>query len=98
MKSGGISRFKYHLAHRDSNNNTKKCPTVPPKVRKETREMLYEKNKAKAKKTTHIEEIHAQLRGTMGARHTHVMDEDDDENEEVYMYPIDMHPDERDGY
>ena len=59
MKSGGISRFKYHLAHRDSNNNTKKCPTVPPKVRKETREMLYEKNKAKAKKTTHIEEIHA---------------------------------------
>ena len=34
----------------------------------------------------------------MGARHTHVIDEDDDENEEVYMYPIDMHPDERDGY
>ena len=26
------------------------------------------------------------------------MDEDDDEDEKVYMYPIDMHQDERDGY
>ena len=52
------------------------------------------KNKAKAKKTTHIEEIRAQLRGIMGARHTHVMDEDDDEDEDVYMYPVNMHPDE----
>ena len=33
MKSGGISRFKYHLAHRDPNNNTKKCLTMPPKVK-----------------------------------------------------------------
>ena len=97
MKSGGISRFKYHLAHRDPNNNTKKCLTVPPKVEGKIREMLHEKNKAKAKKTTHIEEIQAQLRGIMLARHTHVMDEDDDEDEEVYMYPVDMHPDERDG-
>ena len=71
---------------------------MPPKVKKEIREMLHEKNKAKAKKTAHIEEIWAQLHGTIGARHTHVMDEDDDEDEKVYMYPIDMHPDERDGY
>ena len=35
MKSGGISQFKYHLAHRDPNNNTKKCLSVPPKVKKE---------------------------------------------------------------
>ena len=34
----------------------------------------------------------------MEARHTHVMDENDDEDEEVYMYPIDMHPNEQDGY
>ena len=26
------------------------------------------------------------------------MDENDDENEEVYMYPVDMHLDEWDGY
>ena len=66
MKSGGISWFKYHLAHRDSNNNTKKCHTVPPKMKKEIREMLHEKNKAKAKKTAHIKEIQAQICGTMG--------------------------------
>ncbi|RVW41905.1 hypothetical protein CK203_081561 [Vitis vinifera] len=49
-----------------------------------------------------IEEIRAQLRGTMGTHHTHLVDEDDDdedvENEDVYMYPADMHPDERDAY
>ena len=98
MKSGGINQFKYHLAHRDLNNDSKKCPTVPPEVKEKIREMLHEKNKVEEKKTAHIEEIWAQLCGTMGARHTHVIDEDDDENEEVYMYPIDMHPDERDGY
>ena len=72
MKSGGISRFKYHLAHRDPNNNTKKCLSVPPEVKEEIREILHEKSKAKAKanKTAHIEEIRDQLRGTMGARHT----------------------------
>ena len=65
--------------------------------RRDTRDVT-EKIKEKAKKTTHIEEIRAQLCGTMGARHTHVIDEDDDEDEEVYMYPIDMNPDEQDGY
>ena len=57
MKSGGISRFKYHLAHKDPNNNTKKCLTMPPKVKEEIQKMLLEKSKAKAKKTAHIEEI-----------------------------------------
>ena len=74
---------------------------MPPKVKEEIREMLHEKSKAKAKKTVHIEEIQAQLHGTMGARHTHVMDEDDDDDDdddEVYMYPADMDLDERDAY
>ncbi|RVW94930.1 hypothetical protein CK203_034508 [Vitis vinifera] len=103
MKSGGISQFKYHLAHRDPNNNTKKCLSVPPEVKEEIRETLHEKNKAKAKKTVDIEDIRDQLRDTMGARHTHVMDEDDDdddddEDEELYMYPANMDLDERDAY
>ena len=64
---------------------------------------MHEKNKAKAKKTVDIEDIRDQLRDTMGARHTHVMDEDDDdddddEGEEVYMYPTDMNLDKRDAY
>ena len=82
------------------NNNTKKCLLVPLEVKKEIREMLHEKSKGKVKKIAHIEEIRAQLRGTMGARHTHDMDEDDDddEDEEVYMYPANMDLDERDAY
>ncbi|RVW93430.1 hypothetical protein CK203_035102 [Vitis vinifera] len=73
---------------------------MPPEVKEEIREMLHEKSKAKAKKTTHIEEIQAQLCDTMVARHTHVMDKDDDDDkdEEVYMYPGYMDLDERDAY
>ena len=71
---------------------------MPPEVKEEIGEMLHEKSKAKAKKTADIEEIRDQLRGTMGAKHTHVMDEDDDEDEEVYMYPANMDLDKRDAY
>ena len=62
---------------------------------------MHDKTKAKVKKKADIEDIRAQLRGTMGTHHTHLVDEDDDEdveNEDVYMYPADMHPDERDAY
>ncbi|RVX18459.1 hypothetical protein CK203_006548 [Vitis vinifera] len=102
MKSGGITRFKFHLMHKDPHNNTKKCPRVPPEVKEEIRFLVHDKTKAKAKKNADIEDIRAQLRGTMGTHHTHLVDEDDDdedvENEDVYMYPTDMHPDERDAY
>ena len=66
---------------------------MPPKVKEEIRDMLYEKTKAKTKKATYIEEICAQLCGIMRAKHRHVM-----EDEEVYMYPTDMHLDEWDAY
>ena len=37
IKSGGISRFKFQLSHKDPQSNGKKCPNVPPKVKKEMR-------------------------------------------------------------
>ena len=102
MKSGGITRFKFHLTHNDPHNNTKKCPRVPPEVKEEIQLLVHDKNKAKAKKAADIQEIRAQLRGTMGTRDTHLIDENDDdedvEDEDVYMYPTDMHSDERDAY
>ncbi|RVW95605.1 hypothetical protein CK203_039065 [Vitis vinifera] len=102
MKSGGITRFKSHLMHKDLHNNTKKCPRVPLEVKEEIRLLVHDKQKAKAKKNVDIEEIRSQLRGTMGTDHTHLVNEDDDdedaEDEDVYMYPTDMHPDERDAY
>ena len=36
----------------------------------------------------------------MGGKHHSLIDDDDEEkgDEDVYMYPADMHPDERDEY
>ena len=69
---------------------------------------MVERNKAKAKKAANIEEIRAELRGTMGGSHRHLFnnddgdDDDDEENEEedddVYIYSVDMNPDERADY
>ena len=97
IKSGGITRFKFHLSHTDPHSNTKKCPNMPPEVKQEMRQLLDQKNKAKEKKPAYIEEIQAELRGTMGGRHRHLIDEDEEEEEDddVYMYSADMTPDER---
>ena len=61
IKSGGIIRFKFHLSHTDPYSNSKKCSNVPPEVKKEMRQLLVERNKAKAKKAANIEEIRAEL-------------------------------------
>ena len=47
-----------------------------------------------------MKEIRAELRGTMGGRHHTIIDDDEENegNEDGYMYPTDMHPDERDEY
>ena len=53
------------------------------------------------KKATNIEEIRAELQDTMGGRHRHVIDEEDEENlddDDVFMYPADMHLDEQHAY
>ena len=57
IKSGGITRFKFHLSYTNPHSNSKKCPNVPPEVKKEMRQLLVERNKAKAKKVTNLGEI-----------------------------------------
>ena len=97
IKSGGITRLKFHLSHTDPHSNTKKCPNVPPEVKQEMKQFLEHKNKEKSKKAADMEEIRAELRGTMGGkRHTLFDDDEEDEegDEDVYMYPSNMHPDE----
>ena len=102
IKSSGITRFQFHLSHTDPHSNSKKCPNVPSEVKKEMRQLLVERNKAKAKKAVNIEEIRTELRGTMGGSHRHLVDDDDEEEEEeeedAYMYPVDMNLDERADY
>ena len=96
IKSNGITRFKFHFSHTDPHSNSKKCPNVPPEVKKEMRQLLVERNKAKVKKAAHIKEIRSELRSTMGGSHRHLFDDGDDDD--VYMYSIDMNPDERADY
>ena len=102
IKSSGITQFKFHLSHTYPHSNSKKCPNVPPEMKKEMRQLLIEMNKAKAKKAANIEEIRAKLSSTMGGSHRHLFDYGDDdeeeEEEEVYMYPIDMNPNEQADY
>ena len=62
---------------------------------------MVQRNKAKAKKATNIEEIPVELQGTMGGSHRHLVNDDDDddkEEEDVYMYSADMNPDEPADY
>ena len=105
IKSGGITRFKFHLSHTDPHSNSKKCPNLPPEVKREMRQLLVERNKAKAKKAANIKEILSELRGTMGGRHRHLFDDGDDDDEkneeeddDVYIYSPDMNPEERANY
>ena len=59
-----------------------------PKLKKEMRQLLVERNKAKAKKAVNIEEIRSELRDTMGGSHRHLFDDGDDDDEkddDVYM-------------
>ena len=61
IKSGGITRLKFHLSHTDPHSNTKKYPNVSPEVKQEMKQLLEHKGKAKAKKAADMEEIRAEL-------------------------------------
>ena len=50
IKSGRITRLKFHLSHTDPHSKTKKCPNVPPEVKQEMKKLLEHKGKSKAKK------------------------------------------------
>ena len=83
IKSGIITRFKFHLSQTDPHSNSKKCPNVSPEVKKEMRQLLVERNKVKAKKAANIEEIRSELRGTMCDSHRHLFYDGDDDDEEM---------------
>ena len=46
------------------------------------RQLLVEMNKAKAKKAANVEEIQAELPGTMGGSHKHLFDDGDDDDDD----------------
>ena len=43
IKSGGITRLKFHLSHTDPHSNTNKCPNVPLEVKQEIKQLLEKK-------------------------------------------------------
>ena len=57
IKSCGVTQFKFHLSHTNPHSDSKKCPNVLLKVKKEMRALLVQMEKAKVKKIANIEEI-----------------------------------------
>ena len=50
MKSGGVTRLKYHLSGMDPGNNVLRCEFVPTEVKAYIKSLLMNKQKEKAKK------------------------------------------------
>ncbi|XP_060667885.1 uncharacterized protein LOC132799608 [Ziziphus jujuba] len=94
MKSGGVTRLKYHLSGIDPSHNVQPCGQVPPKVKKFIIDSLKGKQQCKIQKPNRMEEIHADLRGQLHAETYDVDDEDDDD----IAYPPGMDPYEKNDY
>ena len=75
----------------------KKCPNVPSEVKQEMRQLLDLKKKEKVKKAADIEEMRAELRGTMGGPIdiSLMMMTMRRKRRRMYMYPGDMTLDEK---
>ena len=50
IKSDRITQFKFHLSHTDPHSNSKKCPNVPPEVKKKMRKFWLKGIKPKQRK------------------------------------------------
>ncbi|XP_060670917.1 uncharacterized protein LOC132800704 [Ziziphus jujuba] len=94
MKSGGVTRLKYHLSGIDPSHNVQPCGQVPPEVKKFIIDMLKGKQQRKIKKANRMEEIYADLRVQLHVETYDVDDEDDDD----IAYPPGMDPYEKNDY
>ena len=79
MKSGGVTRLKYHLSGLDPGNNVQRCDNVPPEVKAYITTLLKNKQHQKEKKTHGMENIRAELRGEVIGQ---AADSDDDDDED----------------
>lgn len=101
FKSGGITRLKSHLCGYDPHKGVKKCNAVPPEVKKEMLAWVKKKEEIKKQKGFMTNEIRDELRSDYLGTQTSFHDEEEDDDNEYdsgYMYPPDMHPEERRDY
>ncbi|KAM2783794.1 hypothetical protein COP1_013239 [Malus domestica] len=92
MKSGGVTRLKYHLSGFDPSKNVQQCDNVPPEVKAFISTLLKNKKQQKEKITQGMENIRAGLRGEVYGQ---AVDSDDDDDEDEC--DDDMGPEERRG-
>ncbi|KAM2916542.1 hypothetical protein FF1_045441 [Malus domestica] len=90
MKSGGVTRLKYHLSGLDPAKNVQRCDNVPPEVKAFISTLLKNKKQQKEKITQGMENIRAGLRGEVIGQ---AVDSDDDDDEDEC--DDDMGPEER---
>ena len=79
MKSGGVTRLKYHLSGLDPAKNVQRCDSVPPEVKAFIRTLVKNKKQQQEKITQGMENIRAGLRGEVIGQ---AVDSDDDEDDE----------------
>ncbi|KAB2595490.1 hypothetical protein D8674_030940 [Pyrus ussuriensis x Pyrus communis] len=98
FQSGGITWLKYHLAGFDPHKSVKKCKEVPLDIKKEeVIAWIKDKESNKQHKKSVEENIRSTTRGGyMGNKSSNPVDDDDDED--GYAYPPDMHPVEKEDY
>lgn len=102
MKSGGVTRLKYHLSGTEQGKNVKVCTLVPPEVKNAMKTLLESKAAGKAKKTAKMEEIRKELRANIfGKKAYNLEDEDEseeDDGDDTTIYPPDIERHERRAY
>ncbi|XP_062015024.1 uncharacterized protein LOC133731650 [Rosa rugosa] len=76
IKSGGITRFKFHLTGLDPAKNTRVCDKVPPEVQKLVKEWMRRKCTAKYQKDSIIRDTREEFRSGLSQQ---LNSEDEDE-------------------
>ncbi|OMO51577.1 putative Zinc finger, BED-type [Corchorus capsularis] len=94
MRSGGVTRLKWHLAGIDPKKNVKACEVVTDDVRDLMQHSLCTFAKSKEKRRTHMDDIRAELATDVMGQEDNVEDEDED----TVAYPPDVSADKMHAY
>ncbi|KAM5579151.1 hypothetical protein ABKV19_009103 [Rosa sericea] len=99
FQSGGITRLKSHLSGYDPHKSVKKCDEAPAEIKIEVIKGIKRKESIKQEKAAVADDIREELRNDyLGNKTSLYNDNDNNDGDDGYQYPPDMHPAERQDY